>query len=250
MKKIRFIALLAIIFSIAACTSLPKTPAFDLGDNAKLGYQVAIDEEIHHTHYGTTIFNNFEREYADKNWQLTNFANAEAERILSEYGFTPVKIETSENQPPSNASNTGYQQLQERYGIDGIIRLQSARSIVAVECGAYGCADFYASHPGFYSRGVAFIKPFLHVTLPGIHEAVAFKPSYIPVSRSNAYSSTNPQLKHLREFKPANFKNMSDAEWQEVEKQLKQLVTDSITSSVQALKAGSDGNGGTIRKVK
>ncbi len=270
MKSLKLLISLFIISLCSACVSYPKTAAFDLPQGARVGYQVKLSEEIGHTHYGTTVFNNIDRPYLDYDWGLNDYANKEAVRLLTEYGFEPVLVDEVSSQnmvaeleatdfdalteeklkliQESQAERLGV--LKNQYRIAALISMHSAPGVVATECGSYGCSEFEAKRPGFYSRGLALLPPFLHAVLPSRTSASVIDPDTPVYAFTGRYAIANPQLLHMKGFKPNKFKAMTIDEWAQVKTKLYELITRNLENYVQALRAGADGNGGFVRDVK
>lgn len=256
-----FISTLLLV-SISACVSLPNTPAFDLPVGSKIGYDISLSEDIGHAHYGTTVFNNFIKVQEGKNWSLNKFAKSEAQRLIQLHGYEPFEIKPDElfselgelPKKPTDAELQGHldrrlEKLSEE-GVSAVFSLNSHRNIVATECSNFGCTEFYADTPGFYSRGLVLLPPFLHAVLPSSHSTYIVEP-YVPIlNLKGPYSKYNPQLKHKKGFKPANFKKMTDEEWLSVKKTLEELITETIANNIMSIRAGADGEGGYLREVR
>lgn len=69
--SMRMLIVLALVSLGAGCASryVPPTPAYKMKQNSKVGVLVLTKDTPTHTHVGTTIFNNFVKEY-DFQWQL------------------------------------------------------------------------------------------------------------------------------------------------------------------------------------
>lgn len=249
---------------------MPKTPMFEVAKGTKIGYDIELDEKIAHVHYGTTAFNNINKEYPKYNWSLNEFADKEAQRLIKKYSFEPVKVDGSQlpkledfanekqkqrlangksislNAEQEAAMRAARQAKLNEMGLSALVRLKSIRNSVYVECGNYGCTDFYADHPGFFSRGVLFFKPNLNAALPSVSSAYIVKPEVTVIGDYNAFD----QLEPMKDFKPVDFKNMNDNEWAEVETALKKLITETLERDIKSIYAGSDGEGGVLRKLK
>jgi len=121
--------------------------------------------------------------------------------------------------------------------------------MVAMECSNFGCAEFYAEAPGFYSRGLVLLPPFLHAVLPSSNSSYIVEP-YAPISNlKGRYGRYDSQLKHMKGFKPEKFKAMTKEEWALVESSLKELITEITANNIRSIHAGADGEGGYLREV-
>ena len=261
MKIIKLFTTIVVLMSISACVSLPNTPAFDLPSGSKIGYDISLSENIGHAHYGTTVFNNFDRVQEGRSWNLNEFAKSEAERLIRLHGFEPFQInqdevfkELAELQP--KATDAQLQEHQDKrlkiltdIGVAAVFTLKSHRNMVAMECSNFGCAEFYADNPGFYTRGLVLLPPFLHAALPSSHGSYIVKPYGVITDHKGPYSQLNPQLKLMKGFKPANFKKMNDEEWLTVKTKLEELITEIIAKDIMSIRAGADGEGGYLREV-
>ncbi len=266
---IQFSFSLWLLVTLSACVSYPNTEAFDLPTGAKIGYEIELSEQIGHTHYGTTVFNNISKVNETQNWALNLYAKTEAKRLIEEHGFIAVEVNQADSDEARNIveksegrslsesdidkirslENAKLEKLKADYNVDAMITLTSHENVVAMECGSYGCTEFRAKYPGFYSRGLVLLPPFLHAVLPSINSAYLVDP-YKPIHKFiGPYGKLNPQLLIMKGFKPEKFKSMTDKEWSAVEAKLKELITNVIANNVKALKAGADGQGGFIRSV-
>ena len=92
MKIIKLALILSLLALFSGCVSFPNTEAFDLPQGSKVGYEISLSEEITHTHYGTTVFNNLKEPYSDLNWELNSYAKSEVIRLLEIYNFSAVEV--------------------------------------------------------------------------------------------------------------------------------------------------------------
>jgi len=270
MKIIKIITIFSLLLMCSACVSFPNTAAFDLPQGAKVGYDISLSEEIAHTHYGTTVFNNIKKPYPDLNWELNEHAKSETIRLLKSYDFEPVeigeimsvedqkKLKELEGSLLNDETSVVFKEfeqkridiLKNKYGVAALVTMKSFPGVVSSECGNFGCTDFTAEHPGFYTRGLALLPPFLHAVLPSYTSAMVLEPIAPIQNYGGPYAQITPQLLHMKSFKPSNFKAMTESEWGQVKEKLHALITRNLENYVKALKAGADGNGGFVRDVK
>lgn len=261
MKSMKTISIMVLVLVCSGCVSLPSTPAFDVTTGAKIGYEIDLKETISHTHYGTTVLNNFAKEREAANWGLNEYAKSEANRLLKSYGYVPVEINQEMIDSIGIAKSDSYEEalrleaeyrkgLSVRYDLQAVIRLVSYENTVHSECGSFGCAEFAAANPGFFSRGLALLKPFLYAVLPSITHAYLTDPSIDIHTYSKSYAVSDSQLLRLNDFSPDDFKNMTESDWEVVENKVKELITLKLKNKIMAIRAGSDGSGGVIRQVE
>ena len=67
--KLFSIVFMAIVVAGCASTYVPPTAGYKAPEQSKIGVLVVAKENPSHTHVGTTIFNNFSKEY-EYDWQL------------------------------------------------------------------------------------------------------------------------------------------------------------------------------------
>jgi len=269
MKIIKLALILSLLALFSGCVSFPNTEAFDLPQGSKVGYEISLSEEITHTHYGTTVFNNLKEPYSDLNWELNSYAKSEVIRLLEIYNFSAVEVNNvlsdedqkqldelaggrlndEESEIFKAISQKRIDKLKSKYGIAALITMNSFPGVVASECGSFGCTDFIAEHPGLYSRGLALLPPFLHAVLPSYTSAMIIEPHTSIQNHRGRYSEVTPQLLHMKGFKPVKFKSMTNEEWNQVKEKLYALITRNLENYVKALRAGADGNGGYLRDV-
>ncbi|MBT8338944.1 MAG: hypothetical protein HKP58_03995 [Desulfatitalea sp.] len=93
------IVLAVLALTLLGCSTTPKMlpiPVFDIAKGSRIGVINFVGPRINHYHVGTTVFNNFEKEY-EVNWDIPGFINDEIRRQMSEIGYETVIIESDEH---------------------------------------------------------------------------------------------------------------------------------------------------------
>lgn len=89
--KLRFCALLASLMLLGGCVTMPPPVAFRPVTDSRVGVLVKVDGLPTHSHYGTTIFNNFNKTYPF-DWQLDGFVRAAVLSELSKAGIDATDL--------------------------------------------------------------------------------------------------------------------------------------------------------------
>ncbi|KZN61835.1 hypothetical protein N473_21850 [Pseudoalteromonas luteoviolacea CPMOR-1] len=168
MSKIKSLFIIAITLFISACNTIYVPPVNDYQpkNQPKVALVIDVSDKLTHTHIGTTIFNNFTKQYEVdvkmkqhifetlKN-KLKEGANADVvllDKTLSNKrassGFVFIKDKQWQFNPSLEAERS---ELTAK-GIDVVISITEAQTLVDMYCTQYGCTNFYAEGHGLYTR--------------------------------------------------------------------------------------------------
>ncbi len=154
------------ILLISGCASVPPIPQLETKYGDRIGVFVEIGPRPTHTHIGTTIFNNFAKEYP-YDWQLEAALTEGISKTLKNAGYTAVNLKDTGLQYPQVAKlivasegkwqiapgkEKRLQQLRDDMGLRALFVLKESPVTAAMECGAYGCTFFKAQTSGVYTR--------------------------------------------------------------------------------------------------
>ena len=85
------------MFMLIGCAAKMKPlPVFEIQKGSKIGVINFVGPKMKQYHVGTTIFNNFEKEY-EVNWDIPGFINSEIKKQASEIGYETVIIEATDS---------------------------------------------------------------------------------------------------------------------------------------------------------
>lgn len=241
---------------LGACASLPPPVAYHPSAESRVGVLVKIDGQPTHSHYGTTVFNNFNKTYPF-DWQLDGFVREQVHAELNKAGinFTDLgaaglpaeelasllKVEGKQwVVPPERQALVD--QLKSEYGLTAVVTLvaRQERSVVVQECGGFGCVDRYAEGWGLYTRSVfgfdayfAYPGLVLTVTVLDPPGSLAFSGALEP------FAGRYDRVVHLRKFAdPADFHNFTEAELQPVRAAIEQRVREIAAAIAERIKQG------------
>ncbi len=153
------------LLGISGCVTAPPLPEFDSQSVERVGVFVAWIGDPTHTHNGTTIFNNFGKEYP-QDWDLREDFTRVLEKTLAARGMEPVDLERAgfvaddldgllafEGAGWSVAKPDVLQRLQNEE-VSAVIAVSPLDSMQTLSsCGMYGCVYQYARGYGLESRG-------------------------------------------------------------------------------------------------
>lgn len=225
----KLLMLAGALLLVSGCASFsgPPRPPEAVLEKGRVGLLLEMPEQVVHTHVGTTVFNNFSREY-DFDPNLTQDFKRHLSEHLVEVGLEPVVIENSALAGfdghvvglreatwsiANEADSVGEIRSQNR--LDALIRVWPIkRHLVAMECSNMGCNDRYAEGPGLYTRGIFGLLQSMAV--PGVgYEVILFEPlfnlaSYKPLRSIEGFGSRATLIEDFK--RPDDLKNLSDAE--------------------------------------
>ena len=221
------VALCALL--LGGCVSVPPASTLSLKPGDKIGIYVALDETPTHSHFGTTVFNNFKKAYPYQ-WPF----NAEVKKILTEvlreqyqvevYDFAAFQLGleevnnlviTERNRFVVNPEKEViYKQLLAD-GFKSVIIISGEQDHLALlECGAYGCTERVAQGMGLVTRSFLGIDRYYATPAAKISVYYLETPAILsdagPVERATGLSNRTSSLSQIR---PANFNNLNQEDW-------------------------------------
>lgn len=251
--KVLLALALSLLLSACATTYVPPTPSLNLPTKTKIGVLVVAGDSVNHSHIGTTIFNNFNTSYPFQ-WQMANgifdTLKAQLERPerfevvdLSKWNRMPLQPLNFVEVRDQNWQFTMEQDLLRKRllaeGIQVVISVYETPSLAYLECGNYGCNEFYSQGYGLFTRSFLgmdnyFSSAAFAISVETIHQPVDL--TLMP----KLDSLTHYQSKHkmLDDFKdPKDFQNITASEMEPV----RQSILDYFTIMGQQIKAYLNG---------
>ncbi len=224
-------SIIIIFLFLAGCATLPTNPNFEVKAGETVGIYIEIPENLTHTFIGMTIFNNFEKDYPIQ-WDLEAYAYKSISQSLKNAGFKVINLKET---------NVSYKNLKEllivkdkkwfinpknkdtfntlqKLGVKSAIYFNTAKTVAYIQCGMSNCTDFYSKSYGLFTRSFLGIKS---------HTAIAAFDNGIIITNPLALMQfTNPKTFPLKNFKPKDFKNISETEWDTVKNEILMYIDD------------------------
>ena len=155
-----------VILSGCAGRFVPPIENVNLPKQGKIGIHLAMPEHPKHTHIGTTIFNNFVKDY-EYNWQLKEevFQNLK-KQIETNTSYKVVDLSYLEIESPQQLNFVGVekkkwvfsqsnQELKQKLlddGITAVLAISGQRTLAELNCSQYGCSEHYSEGYGLFTR--------------------------------------------------------------------------------------------------
>jgi hypothetical protein len=202
--------LLLIVFVLTGCATAPQEPSsIKLPKDARVGIYVDIPDSIVHRHIGTTVLNNFDKEYQLGPDFVVGVTNLIESEIKAE-GFVPVVISRASagalGRAPSVSGQTqgikseGQQSARalidaarDDMKLSGLIMVLGSSSRAAIECTGGPCLERTMPKSGLYSRSFVGLHRYFAVTAVSIN-VFAFVPNTTDLAGTGRLS----QLRDMR----------------------------------------------------
>ncbi|AOT06840.1 hypothetical protein [Pseudoalteromonas luteoviolacea] len=168
MNKLKSLFIITIALLISACNTIYVPPIDDYQpkNQPKVALVIDVSDELTHTHIGTTIFNNFTKQYEvdvkmkqhifeTLKKKLEEGANAEVvllDSTLSNQRASSGFVFIKDKQWQFNPSLEAERNELTAKGIDVVISITETQTLVDMNCTQYGCTNFYAEGHGLYTR--------------------------------------------------------------------------------------------------
>lgn len=247
---IRLAALLAVTtLLLVGCASSPPIPAFETRHGDRIGVLVELPNAPVHTHVGTTLLNNFNRQYSYP-WALESETRRIVSDSLREAGLIPVNL---------HAENLGYRNLAGLVGVKdsawqlapnkeilfdrlrnkdklkAIIVVKQGRVAAAMECLGAPCTEYTTEQSGLFTRSI--LNTTRYVAVAAMRWNVYLLDPLADSARADPLlSMLKMPAQSLGDFnEPVTFKNLSEAELQPVRAAVLKLVEDTAKVAVQTL---------------
>lgn len=225
--KLFSIVFMAIVVAGCASTYVPPTTGYKAPQQSKIGVLVVAKENPSHTHVGTTIFNNFSKEY-EYDWQLkenifkifedkiesgTTYDVVDISNLVSESDtLTFVDVVNKEWVFNEKSASTREKLIAE--GITAVVIIKETSTLAAMECGMYGCSEHYSQGYGLFTRSFLGLDNYMASASFAISIETIDKP--VDITRLEHVKETQTYLakhKPLEDFAdPADFENMTEEE--------------------------------------
>lgn len=215
------------VLFISGCATTPPFPKIDSIQGDRIGIIVDIANSPTHTHVGTTIFNNFSKNYP-YNLNLSSKVYEIIKRSAQSAGFIAVDLRAEgihysevadlirpagETWQLTQGKESTLNRLHEELNLKALFVLKDSRVMTALECAGGPCSERYADGSGLYTRSIFGFTNYFAVAafqwnvfvLDPLADAALVNP-LAPILRM--------PVTHLPNFKdPADFKNLSEIEF-------------------------------------
>lgn len=225
--KLLFMALMAIVIAGCASTYVPPTTGYKAPEKSKVGILVVAKENPSHTHVGTTIFNNFSKEY-DYDWKLkenifkifedkieggTTYDVVDISNLVSE-SDTLTFVDVVNKEWVFNEKSASTREKLAAEGITAVVVIKETSTLAAMECGMYGCSEHYSQGYGLFTRSFLGMDNYMASASFAISIETIDKP--VDITRLEHVKETQTYLaknKTLEDFAaPADFENITEEE--------------------------------------
>lgn len=224
----------ALLVAGCATTYVPPTPSYSPKSNAKIGILVEAKANPTHSHVGTTIFNNFVKEYPYE-WQMEAPIFAQLKEVielnssLEVVNLEDMGITSSDNLdfvtvtkkqwtfvPETQATREKLQ----KNNIDVVIIVREAPTVASMECSQYGCSYHYSQGYGLFTRSIFGLDTYVASSSFNISMETLDTPIDVmylePFREIAAMRETNKILEDFSD--PADFENITEEELAPVKK--------------------------------
>ncbi len=225
--KLLNLFILALLATGCASTYVPPTTGYKAPEKSKIGVLIVAKDNPSHTHVGTTIFNNFSKEYSYE-WQFKEtIFNLFEEKIEKGTSYDVVDISTliSENDTLNfvdvvnkewvfNEKSTSTREKLTAEGITAVIIIKESPTLAAMECGMYGCSEHYSQGYGLFTRSFLGLDNYMASASFMISIETIDKPVDITrlenIKETQTYLAKNKPLEDFAD--PVDFENITEEE--------------------------------------
>jgi len=188
---------------------------------------IDIGDDPFYAHAGTTVLNDFEKEYP-YHWNLGSDVKTALDNALSNAGFSVVDLQAQgisyaelENLVVSESATWKIgpakegiaRRLTDQLGVKAVVVLKQARSVAAEECPGGNCTYRFMDGPGLYTRTFFGVTSYWAVAAFKWNVFVLSPPADTAAAEPLASKLRMPRVR-LRDFpSPANLQDISEAEF-------------------------------------
>lgn len=241
--------LLVVGIFLAGCATAPSLPQVQLHRGDRIGVLVDSGDTPSHSHIGTTVFNNFNKQYP-YNWNLRAGVSDAVSKSFGAEGLVVVDL-AKEGLNYSDLSNliapvhdewkvarrkeAIYHRLSEQMGLKAVVILKEGHVTTALECYGGPCAERFADASGLYTRSMLGMTHYYAVA--------AYRWNVYVLNPAADIAAVNPlretlyiPAKVIPKFaEPAKFDNITEAELAPVREAVIKLVELNATEAARSL---------------
>lgn len=256
MNKVIFLVIGLLILTGCESIYVPPSPVVSPINQGKVALFVDVKSNPTHTHIGTTVFNNFSKEYPYE-WQLgeeiytllqTDIEeNSNLEVVnLKELGMNvPTQdlwdfVVIKDKQWTANKELDSIKERLRQQNIIAIVKIIEKPLPVAFECTGGGCIDRYSEGYGLYTRSLFGLTRY--EAAPSFDMAIELLDPVVDIEKFSSISKVSSSLGlSIKGFKkPKQFKNISESEFEPVKRailenmrKLSQLLTEFFNGNLK-----------------
>lgn len=234
---------------LTGCVTSPPLPTIETRRGDRIGVIVEGGNTPTHSHIGTTVFNNFVKKY-DYNWNLRAEVTDIVRRSITSAGFVPVDLQNEgirhsdveglikpagDKWEVAKGKDEILRRLRSDLRLKAVIALKEGRVMTALECTGGPCAERYANGSGLYTRSFFGMTNYSAVAAYQWNVFVLDAPADT-AKADPLQSAIRMPSAPIRGFKsPADFDNITEAEFAPVHEAVLTFVEGTASAAVQTL---------------
>ncbi len=227
MKKAFLAGITGILLAGCKTTYIPPNPIQTPIMAGKIGVYLNVSNTFHHTHIGTTIFNNFHKTYGyvwdhkalildsfrnelakNGNYTVVDLAEAYPNSKMDDYEFVHIR----DKQWVENDFNDPRRKKLVAEGYKAVIRVAESRILAFRHCHQYGCTEFFTEGPGLFTRSLFALDNYF-VAPSSILAVETLEPLAEISDMAALHSLKNNQTTEIEEMQdPVDFNNIQQPE--------------------------------------
>ena len=240
---------MTLVLLVSGCVSAPPLPRIAASRGDRIGVLVEAGDNLTHTHIGTTMMNNFEKEYR-YDFHLHQDITRIIEQTVGNAGFVDVDlraegfsykdlvglVQAKDGQWRITPGKEALaRRLHQQLGLKALIVLKEDTVLVDLECAGGPCAERYAKHAGLYSRSLLVFTQYRAVAAYRWNVYVLDPVADVALSDPIRSKLRIPAVP-LAGFKdPADFNNVTEAEFGPVREAILRFTQNIAGSAVETL---------------
>lgn len=229
---------------LLACSMVPLKKT-SIPKQSRIGIIIGeFPSDMTHVHIGTTIFNNFSKEYSTKN-NFKTIINNTSKKYLNNIGYESVVINLDRkrfkeidnlvskdgaNILLSPSAGSTLEALRKKYNVDMIISFKTYKSSVYLKPDSY----FEAGNYGLFTRSSFGRDRFMVYSFMQM-EAINISP---PTVNAFSWQYDNPELESINA--PKDFHNFPSVEMNKVEESIIERIKIFVSTSIQSAVLGAE----------
>jgi len=253
MRKSTQFIFLTLFIALMGCASykVPPSPITSAYEKTNVGILIDVSDVPKHTHIGTTIFNNFNKEF-DFKWNMkdeifTIYKNLiESKTNLNVINLDDVFVEIPDEgsslvvvEEDSWTLNEDSKELRDKLitrGIDVLILIREDQTLASLECNNYGCTEMYSRGQGVFSRSFFGYKTYFasasyDINVESINPVV--KISLLPKLREALFYEEKNRV--IKDFKPTKLKEVTESDMEIIKSHIINYMTKIAEITVEYL---------------
>ncbi|MCL1962242.1 MAG: hypothetical protein FWG56_10860 [Desulfovibrionaceae bacterium] len=224
----RITAIILIVTAlISGCVTAPPLPKIESSRGDRIGLFVEVGDSPSHTHIGTTVFNNFVKNYS-YNWNLGADVTRTVEQTIAGAGFTVVDLRKeglnyAEVSGLIQPVKGGWQivpgkegmirRLREEFRLKALLVVKEGQATAALECAGGPCVARYVNNSGLYTHSIFGLTAYLAVAAYRWNVFVLDPVADVAMADPLKTMLQYPSVRLFGFKSPVDFKNLTEAEF-------------------------------------